>query len=121
MIDGRKDWMFISGGENIQPEEIERELLLIPEVLEAVVIGKNDPEFGKRPVAFVRAEKTFDFKRMQTVLCNKLPKYKIPIELHLIDELPKRNDFKVDRFILSQHINGQLDRNISGQKKEPYL
>lgn len=121
IIDGRKDWMFISGGENIQPEEIERELLLIPEVLEAVVVGKNDPEFGKRPVAFVRAEKTFDLKRMQAVLSNKLPKYKIPIELHIIDELPKRNDFKVDRFILSQRINDQLDRNISGQKKGPYL
>ena len=102
---GRKDWMFISGGENIQPEEIERELLALPEVLEAVVVGKEDPEFGKRPVAVVRAQQPFDLKRMQTALTDRLPKYKIPIALHIFDEIPKKNDFKVDRFILSQLIN----------------
>lgn len=116
-IIGRKDWMFISGGENIQPEEIERELQLLPEVIEAVVVAKEDPEFGKRPVAFVSARKFFDLKQMQTVLSDRLPKFKIPIELHLIDEIPKKNSFKADRFILTQVINGKLDRNTSVQKK----
>ena len=116
-IVGRKDWMFISGGENIQPEEIERELELLPEVIEAVVVPKEDPEFGKRPVAFISARNFFDLKRMQSALSVRLPKFKIPIELHLVDEIPKKNNLKPDRIILTQAINGKLDRNTSVQKK----
>ena len=116
-IVGRKDWMFISGGENIQPEEIERELELLPEVIEAVVVPKEDPEFGKRPVAFISARNVFDLKRMQSALSVRLPKFKIPIELHLVDEIPKKNNLKPDRIILTQAINGKLDRNTSVQKK----
>lgn len=121
IILGRKDWMFISGGENIQPEEIERALLALPEVVEAAVLPIDDPEFGKRPIAFVHASGQFDLKKMQTALSNSLPKYKIPIALHLMNELPKRNNFKVDRFILSQLINNKQLTNTSGQKKGQYL
>ncbi len=51
---GRRDTMFISGGENIHPEEIEREILRFPGMLEAIVVPVPDPEFGARPVAFLR-------------------------------------------------------------------
>lgn len=104
---GRKDWMFISGGENIQPEEIERELLALPEVIEAAVLPIDDPEFGKRPAAFVHASADFNLKKMQDALRDKLPKYKIPVALLLMNELPKKSNFKVDRFILSQLINNK--------------
>jgi O-succinylbenzoic acid--CoA ligase len=116
-IVGRKDWMFISGGENIQPEEIERELLTLPQVLEAVVLPIDDAEFGKRPIAVVRANETFTIEQMQLVLSDRLPKFKIPIKLYLMAEIPQKNDFKPDRFILSQIINNQLNKKTSGQKK----
>ncbi len=93
---GRKDWMFISGGENIQPEEIEKELISFPEVIEAAVIPLDDPEFGKRPIAIVCAKKPFTLKQMQERLLQKLPKFKIPIALHFVNELPKKN-LKLDR------------------------
>ena len=51
---GRKDRQFVSGGENVQPEEIERALLALPGVDEAVVVAVADAEYGHRPVAFVR-------------------------------------------------------------------
>lgn len=120
-IVGRKDWMFISGGENIQPEEIEGHLIAMPGVLEAVVLGVEDAEFGKRPVAVVRAERVFTIQDMQKHLSERLTKFKIPIALFFIDEMPRKNNFKVDRFILAQYIQGQLDRNASGQKKSAYL
>ena len=113
--------MFISGGENIQPEEIERELLLLPEIFEAVVLPIDDPEFGKRPVAVVRAEASFNLNRMQQYLSERLPKFKIPISLFFVTEMPQKDNFKLNRFILSQYINNQLDQEMSGQKKTAYL
>jgi O-succinylbenzoic acid--CoA ligase len=94
VITGRKDWMFISGGENIQPEEIEQTLLTIPEIYEAAVVGKEDPEFGKRPVAFVVT--TLSEKMIRKKLESLLPKYKIPVAFHFMNELPKKN-FKICR------------------------
>jgi O-succinylbenzoic acid--CoA ligase len=120
-IIGRKDWMFISGGENIQPEEIEQELLALPEIIEAAVLPIDDPEFGKRPVAVIKASTSFDLKWMQSQLSKRLPKYKIPIALLFIDEMPRKDNFKLNRFILSQYINSQLDPKKSGQKKTAYL
>jgi O-succinylbenzoic acid--CoA ligase len=54
VVEGRRDNMFISGGENIHPEEIERELAAFPGVLETLVVPLPDPEFGARPAAFLR-------------------------------------------------------------------
>ena len=54
IVTGRRDTMFISGGENIHPEEIEREILRFPGVLETIVVPVPDSEFGARPAAFLR-------------------------------------------------------------------
>ncbi|MDF1700244.1 MAG: AMP-binding protein [Planctomycetota bacterium] len=55
-VHGRADRVFISGGENVQPEEIEDALLGLAGVTEAVVVPVPDVEFGQRPVAFVAGE-----------------------------------------------------------------
>ncbi len=102
-IVGRKDWQFISGGENIQPEEIEQVILQIPTILEAVVIPQNDAEFGQRPIAFVKAP-FFDEKTTKEYLCKQLPKYKVPIAWIPIDEMP-RIGFKIDRKKLFEIVN----------------
>lgn len=79
---GRKDNLFISGGENIQPEEIERLLCEIPGIAEAVVIPLPDEEFGARPAAFVRDEtQTHTLESIREALKGRLPSYKMPIRL----------------------------------------
>lgn len=94
---GRKDWMFISGGENIQPEEIEDELIRIPDILEAVVISIDNLEFGKRPIAFIKTNNPdFDVEHAKTTLSAQLPKYKIPLAIYRVSEIPK-NGLKADR------------------------
>ena len=50
---GRRDRMFISGGENIHPEEIEKALAAIPGIEEALVVPTPDREYGMRPTAFI--------------------------------------------------------------------
>ncbi|OGN64403.1 MAG: hypothetical protein A3E80_03960 [Chlamydiae bacterium RIFCSPHIGHO2_12_FULL_49_9] len=86
----RKDRQFISGGENIQPEEIEKELLKLPHVVDAFVKPTNDPEFGARPVAFIQTTNPhFTLKQMQEALLPHLPKYKIPIALTLCNPISR--------------------------------
>jgi O-succinylbenzoic acid--CoA ligase len=104
---GRKDWQFISGGENIQPEEIEQHLAQIPEVIEAAVVPQNDPEFGQRPAAFVRtSDGAFNLSRLRNALEGRLPKYKIPVSLFLLNEMPK-NGLKTNRKALFEIANGK--------------
>ena len=52
-VDGRDDDMIVSGGENVFPGEIEDVITRHPDVVEAAVVGIDDPEFGQRLKAFV--------------------------------------------------------------------
>ncbi len=77
---GRKDNMFISGGENIHPEEIEASLLKINNIVQAVVVPQPDQEFGERPVAFIQWKDTaLKPSEIQKFLKAKLPKFKVPV------------------------------------------
>ena len=76
---GRKDRLFISGGENIYPEEIERALLSIRGILDARVTPTYDREFGMRPIAHICSRSPIQPEKLQDTLKLVLPKYKIPI------------------------------------------
>lgn len=75
---GRKDRQFISGGENIQPEEIEQALLSHPEVIEAYIESVEDNEYGHRPKAHLFCRKTLTEKQLSIHLEKILLPYKIP-------------------------------------------
>jgi O-succinylbenzoic acid--CoA ligase len=78
-VQGRRDNLFISGGENIQPEEIERLLGSLPEVAEAIVVPVAHAEFGERPVAYVRWNgQPLSLAAVRERLAQVLPKYKLP-------------------------------------------
>lgn len=96
-ITGRKDWQFISGGENIQPEEIENRLYTFPEIEEALIVPQPDPEFGHRPVLFARFKKAaLSLAEIRERLQKTLPSFKIPIALFPLDP-PDPNALKRDR------------------------
>ena len=80
VVAGRRDNMFITGGENVQPEEIERCLGTAPGVVRAVVVAAPHPEFGATPVAFVQTVRGTppDDAALTETLASKLPRYKIP-------------------------------------------
>ena len=65
---GRKDSMFISGGENIHPEEIEKALMMIDGIREALVVPLKDQEYGQRPAAFIQ---TFEENKPEEVSITK--------------------------------------------------
>jgi O-succinylbenzoic acid--CoA ligase len=76
-VTGRSDTIFISGGENIDPIEIETHLKALPHITDAVVIGIPHPLFGMRPVAFVQTP-NLEEEALATALKKRLPKFKIP-------------------------------------------
>ena len=77
---GRKDNMFISGGENIHPQEIELSLLAHPRVEAARVIAVPSEKWGKRPVAYVRMKDQEQIREndLKEHLKKSLPSFKIP-------------------------------------------
>jgi O-succinylbenzoic acid--CoA ligase len=81
---GRKDNMFISGGENIMPEEIETHLDRLPGVEQSVVAPVADKEFGFRPVAFLKflSPGALIRDKVMGVLQERLPRFKIPDEFY---------------------------------------
>ncbi len=93
-VEGRRDNLFISGGENIQPEEIEEAIYRLDGIDEAVVIPVPDQEFGARPVAFVRTER--DLEYLAPELEKALPRFKIPTAFHPWPE-QARPGMKADR------------------------
>ncbi len=80
IVQGRKDRMFISGGENIYPEEIERALENTVWVQKAVVVPIADNRFGQRPVAFVQTapNESWNEEQLKAALRRTLPGFKIP-------------------------------------------
>jgi len=91
---GRKDNLFVSGGENVQPEEIEEALCRLEGVEEAVVVPVPDAEFGSRPVAFVRMAGG-EPENLTRALEPTLPRSKIPVAFHGWPE--EVGGMKVDR------------------------
>ncbi|AHG86414.1 O-succinylbenzoic acid--CoA ligase [Bibersteinia trehalosi USDA-ARS-USMARC-190] len=89
IINGRLDNMFISGGENIQPEQIEQVLYASMLVQNVLVIPQDDAEFGQRPVAFVQFIEDFSsqaVEKLQNFAKQYLEKFKQPIAYFSLDD-----------------------------------
>jgi o-succinylbenzoate---CoA ligase len=99
-VRGRMDNLFVSGGENVQPEEIEEALCRLEGIVEAVVVPVPDEEFGARPVAFIRTD-DLEPGDLAHELEPVLPRFKIPISFHPWPEEAPRG-MKVDRAALRE-------------------
>ena len=77
-LQGRKDRLIITGGENIQPEEIEQILLSIEGVNQALILGLPDKEFGQKIVAVIRSDSFLCLDELANKLSQHLPRYKLP-------------------------------------------
>jgi len=85
-VTGRMDNMFISGGENIHPEEIERALCSLTGILRAIVVPASDPEYGMRPKAYIEtAENAPNDQKIIDTLSREIGKIKTPVAITRID------------------------------------
>jgi long-chain acyl-CoA synthetase len=90
LVDRAKD-MIIRGGENIYPREIEAVVHGLPQIAEAAVVGRAHPVYGEEPVLFVslHPRQTLDTDEIRAHLSESLSKYKLPVEITIMDDLPK--------------------------------
>ncbi len=112
---GRTDDMFVSGGENIYPADVERMLERHPEVSQAAVVPIDDDIKGQKPVAFVirkagRAPSESDIK--QFALANA-PAYAHPRFIWFVDEFPLASTNKIDRAALKRIAASNLSQKSS--------
>ena len=110
-ICGRRKEMFISGGENVFPGEVEAALAECDAVAEAVVVGVPDAKWGEVGCAFVvpRAGAARDEGAAQALVAAvraRLAGYKVPRRVVWVDELPRLGSGKVDRRALTDMLAG---------------
>jgi long-chain acyl-CoA synthetase len=96
---GRTDDMFVSGGENIYPADVERMLEKHPGVGQAVVIPVDDDIKGTKPVAFVipKAGQSPSEDDIKQFALKNAPAYQHPRFVWFVDDLPLASTNKVDR------------------------
>lgn len=107
-IVGRSKDLIISGGYNVYPKEIELIIDEMEGVMESAVIGVPHPDFGESVVAVVVAREgvTLDAAHMHAQLKSRIANFKVPKQLHVIDELPRNTMGKVQKNILRESYKG---------------
>jgi fatty-acyl-CoA synthase len=107
-IRGRSKDMYISGGENVYPAEVESVLHEHPAVADVAVVGVPDERWGERGVAFVvtRSGTEATGEELRDWCGDRLARYKVPREVRFIEELPRSAMNKV----LKDELAASLER-----------
>jgi long-chain acyl-CoA synthetase len=105
LVDRAKD-MIIRGGENIYPKEIETVVYQLPEIAEAAVVGRAHPVYGEEPVLFaaLNSGARLSVEQIREHLAGALAKYKLPVEITILDELAKNPVGKIDKPSLRKQL-----------------
>ena len=101
-LDGRRDDLVISGGVNVYPAEVERALRALDGVRDVAVFGVADERWGQRVCAAVVGDVT-----PAEVLAHArahLAGYKVPKEVHVVDELPHTSTGKLRRGVVASQL-----------------
>jgi O-succinylbenzoic acid--CoA ligase len=94
-VEGRFADTIVTGGENVSATEVEDALLSHPQVDDAAVVGRPDPEWGQAVVAFFVGSAVPD--ELSAHLRSRLASFKIPKRLEPIDEIPRNAAGKILR------------------------
>jgi fatty-acyl-CoA synthase len=118
IIDREKD-MYISGGENVYPAEIEKILHIHPKIFDAGIVGVPDEKWGEVGKAFIvlKPGETMGNGEVLDFLKGKVAKYKIPKYVEYVRELPKTASGKIQKFVLKEwHQTGSTKLQAPNSK-----
>ena len=115
-IVGRSKDMFISGGFNVFPKEIEQIINTIDGVDEATVIGLPHPDFGEAGLAIIVSNgEAIDEDAIHASLKKSLANYKLPKMIVQIDALPRNAMGKVQKNVLRKSYRSMWDSFLENQ------
>jgi O-succinylbenzoate-CoA ligase len=99
--------MIISGGENVYPAEVESVLMRHPQIVEAAVIGQPSEKWGESPVAIVVPKgRDLDAAGVVSFCKDKLARYKQPVSVYFIDQIPRNPSGKILKRVLREKFPG---------------
>lgn len=103
-IESRRTDLIVTGGENVNPVEIETILNRYPSIADSAVIGVPDAKWGQRVIAFIQpaVSQRPDVDQIKNELKKKIRDYKVPKEFIPIDRIPKTDTLKIKRNKLKQ-------------------
>jgi long-chain acyl-CoA synthetase len=103
---GRVDDMFVCGGENIYPGEVEKMLEKHPAIHQAAVIPVPDELKGHKPIAFVvlSGDAALDEQAVKQFALANAPAYQHPRRVFFVDEMPLAGTNKIDKRVLAKQI-----------------
>jgi O-succinylbenzoic acid--CoA ligase len=98
-IKAKRNDLIVSGGENINPIEVEKQILTHPKVIEVSVVGVEDKEWGQIVSAAVilKENENLTEDELKTFLKKKTASFKIPKQIIFVNNLPKTELGKVQR------------------------
>lgn len=106
-ITGRASDMYISGGSNIYPREIEEKILCHPDVSEVAVVGMPHDKWGEVGVAIIvcASGSTLTDVELSGWMAGKIARYKVPQQVLLWQEMPKSAYGKVAKKRIKEILN----------------
>ncbi|HVU78500.1 MAG TPA: long-chain fatty acid--CoA ligase [Gaiellaceae bacterium] len=96
-VRGRLKEMFISGGENVYPAEVESVLHEHPHVRDAAVVGVPDERWGEVGAAYVVLDAPVAEEELLELCRARLARFKVPKSVHVVDELPRNSLGKIQK------------------------
>jgi fatty-acyl-CoA synthase len=105
-ITGRASDMYISGGSNVYPREIEERLLTHPAIAEAAVLGVPDRVWGEVGIAVCVLKPGIGFDEGQCIswLAGTLARYKLPRQIIIWDSLPRSAYGKITKKLIREEL-----------------
>lgn len=95
----RRSDMIVTGGENVNPSEVEAVIKQFSKVKEVCVFGIDDVTWGQKVIAAIvpKSSEKFEIEELNDFLKNKIASFKIPKQIFFVNELPKTELGKVRR------------------------
>ncbi|NBC18481.1 MAG: AMP-binding protein [Bacteroidetes bacterium] len=112
---GRKKEMYISGGENVYPAEVEAILYTLDGVAEAAVVGVPDPQWGETGLAYLACapDASLTADDVQAHCRAHLAAFKVPRHVRFLDELPKGHSGKILKKALAERAEEDTARSTN--------
>jgi len=105
-IEGRKKNLFVSGGENVFPPEVEDVVADHPKVEDAIVVPVPDEKWGEVGKAVIEGDDSLTLEELQDFMRGRIAGFKIPKHIAFVDSMPMSGPSKIDRQAIEEEFGG---------------